>query len=173
MIWPAFWETYMQVKKQQLELDMEQQTGSKLGKDYVKAVCCHSVYLAYIQSESESYSVMSNSLPPHGLYGIFQARILGWLAFPFSRRYSQPRDQTWVSCIAGRFFTIWATWEAPVCYEVAVNFPTNVYQKEWLMLNITNVLARFAFNHIVYSHIRMESGLICLGEDQIKLLLFV
>ena len=39
--WPASWETYMQIKKQQLELDMEQQTGSKLGKEYVKAVYCH------------------------------------------------------------------------------------------------------------------------------------
>ena len=36
--WPASWETYMQVKKQQLELNMEQQTGSKLGKEYVKVV---------------------------------------------------------------------------------------------------------------------------------------
>ena len=36
--WPASWEICMQVKKQQLELDMEQQTGPKLGKDYVKAV---------------------------------------------------------------------------------------------------------------------------------------
>ena len=36
-IWPASWEICMQVKKQQLELDMEQQTGSKLGKEYVKA----------------------------------------------------------------------------------------------------------------------------------------
>ena len=35
----------MQVKKQQLELDMEQWTGSKLGKDYIKAVCCHPAYL--------------------------------------------------------------------------------------------------------------------------------
>ena len=35
--WPASWEIYMQVKKQQLELDMEQQTGSKLGKEYIKA----------------------------------------------------------------------------------------------------------------------------------------
>ena len=35
------WETCMQVKKQQLELDMEQQTGSKLGKEYDKAVYCH------------------------------------------------------------------------------------------------------------------------------------
>ena len=42
----------MQVKKQQLELDMEQQTGSKLVKDYVKAVYCHPAYLTYMQSTS-------------------------------------------------------------------------------------------------------------------------
>ena len=48
---PASWETCMQVKKQQLELDMEQWTGSKLGKDYVKAVYCYH-YLTYMQSIS-------------------------------------------------------------------------------------------------------------------------
>ena len=42
----------MQVKKQQLELDMEQQTGSKSGKEYVKAVYCHSAYLTHMQSTS-------------------------------------------------------------------------------------------------------------------------
>ena len=42
----------MQVKKQQLELDMEQQTGSKLEKEYVKAVFCHPAYLTYMQSTS-------------------------------------------------------------------------------------------------------------------------
>ena len=42
----------MQVKKQQLELDMEQQTGSKLGKGYDKAVYCHPAYLTYMQSRS-------------------------------------------------------------------------------------------------------------------------
>ena len=42
----------MQVKKQQLELDMEQQTGSKLGKEYIKAVYCHLAYLTYMQSTS-------------------------------------------------------------------------------------------------------------------------
>ena len=42
----------MQVKKQQLELNMEQQTGSKLGKEYVKAVYCHPAYLTYMQSTS-------------------------------------------------------------------------------------------------------------------------
>ena len=42
----------MQVKKQQLEPDMEQQTGSKVGKEYVKAVYCHPDYLTYIQNTS-------------------------------------------------------------------------------------------------------------------------
>ena len=44
--------TYMQVRKQQLEVDMEQQTGSKSGKEYVKAVYCHPTYLIYMQSIS-------------------------------------------------------------------------------------------------------------------------
>ena len=42
----------MQVKKQQLELDMEQQTGSNIGKEYIKPVYCHSAYLNYMQSTS-------------------------------------------------------------------------------------------------------------------------
>ena len=42
----------MQVKKQQLELDMEQQTSSKSGKEYIKAVYCHPAYLTYMQSTS-------------------------------------------------------------------------------------------------------------------------
>ena len=42
----------MQVKKQQVEMDMEQRTGSKLGKEYIKAVYCHHAYLTYIQSTS-------------------------------------------------------------------------------------------------------------------------
>ena len=49
--WPASWEICMQVRKQQLELDMEQ-TGSKSRKDYVKAVYCHPAYLTYMQSTS-------------------------------------------------------------------------------------------------------------------------
>ena len=49
---PASWEICTQVKKQQLELDMEQQTGSKSGKEYIKAVYCHAAYLTYMQSTS-------------------------------------------------------------------------------------------------------------------------
>ena len=49
---PASWGICMQVKKQQFEPDMEQWTGSKLGKEYDKAVYCHSAYLTYMQSTS-------------------------------------------------------------------------------------------------------------------------
>ena len=53
----------MQVKKQQLELDMEHQTGSNLGKEYVKAVYCHPAYLTYMQSTScEMLSWMKHKL---------------------------------------------------------------------------------------------------------------
>ena len=48
--WPACWEICRQVRKQHLELDVEQQTGSKLGKEDVKAVYCHPAYLTYMQS---------------------------------------------------------------------------------------------------------------------------
>ena len=61
---------------------------------------------------------MSSSLPPRlcsspgsSVHGILQARILGWVAIPFSREFSQPRDWTQVSCIAGGFFSVWATRE--------------------------------------------------------------
>ena len=50
--WPASWEICMQVRKQQLELDMEQQTGSKLRKEYIKALYFHLAYLTYMQSTS-------------------------------------------------------------------------------------------------------------------------
>ena len=52
MTWPASWEVSMQVKKQQLETDMEKQTRSKLGKEYLKSVHCHPAYLTYMQSTS-------------------------------------------------------------------------------------------------------------------------
>ena len=59
-------------------------------------------------SESESCSVVSDST----VHGILQARILEWVAVPFSRGSSQPRDWTGVFCIAGGFFTNWAIREA-------------------------------------------------------------
>ena len=50
--WSASWEICVQVRKQQLELDLEQQTGSRYERGYVKAVYCHPTYLTYMQSTS-------------------------------------------------------------------------------------------------------------------------
>ena len=55
---------------------------------------------------------MNCSLPASSIHGIFQARILEWVAMSFSRVSSWPRDWTWVSYIAGRLFTVWATRES-------------------------------------------------------------
>ena len=60
------------------------------------------------ETVSESHSVVSNSLRPPGVYtvwAILQDRIVEWVAFPFSRASSQPRNRSLVSHIAGRFFT--------------------------------------------------------------------
>ena len=64
--------------------------------------------LSHVQLFWTSWSV-ANQAPLS--MGIFQGIILEWIAMLFSRESSQPRDWTWVFCIAGRFFTIWATWE--------------------------------------------------------------
>ena len=57
---------------------------------------------------------MDCSSPGSSVHGILQARMLEWVAIPSSRGSSQPREWTWVSHIAGGFFTIWATGRAPI-----------------------------------------------------------
>ena len=111
---PVSWQTCMPVKKQQLEADMKQLTGSKLGREYIKAVYCHPAYLTYMQSVCV-HSVMPDSLQLHQLYPlgsadrrIFQSRILEWVAICFSRGSSIPRNRTHmscISCIGRKFFT--------------------------------------------------------------------
>ena len=72
----------MQVKKQQLEPDMEQQTSSKLGKEYVKAVYCHPAYLTYMQSTScEMPDWMKHKL---------ESRLLGEISTTSDTEMTQP-----------------------------------------------------------------------------------
>ena len=60
---------------------------------------------------------MSMFCSPSGssVHGVLQARILEWVAIPFSRESSWPRDQTQISCIPGKFFTVWAHQGSPAC----------------------------------------------------------
>ena len=73
--------------------------------------CPRNTSALFYLSESENHSVVSYSFRPQDctVHGILQARILEWVAFPFSGGSSQPRDRTQVSHITGRFFTSWAT----------------------------------------------------------------
>ena len=68
------------------------------------------------------------SPPGSSVHGILQARILEWAAIPFSRESSQPGDRTQVSCIKGRFFTIWAAREALSSVSLPCAFSMTVSQ---------------------------------------------
>ena len=85
-------------------------------------ILTHQFPLSYwfleIGSESESHSVMPNCT----VHEILQVRILEWVAFPFSRGSSQPRDQTQFSCIADGFFTSWALREALLEITSQINY---------------------------------------------------
>ena len=108
-------------------------------------------------------SVVSDSLWLYGLYsppgssahGILQARILEWVTIPFFRGSSQHRDRTWVSYIAGRFFTDWAT-RVCFCYAYAILFflaiyyimqflLTHVYMSSIVTLSIDNYIEPCSF----------------------------
>ena len=69
------------------------------------------------------YSCQGNPMD-YTVHRILQARILEWASIPFSRGSSQPRDWTWVSCIVGGFFTIWATREAQEYWSGYQIFPS-------------------------------------------------
>ena len=73
-IWPTSWEICMQVRKQQLESVMEQQTGSKLGKEYIKAVYCLPAYLTYMHSTL--------------------SKMLGWMKLKLESRLSREISMT-------------------------------------------------------------------------------
>ena len=74
------------------------------------------------------------------VHGILQTRILWWVAFPFSRWSSQPRDWTQVSCIAGRFFKSWARREARATMEPHIIYFTQcLFISSWHLLAIINL----------------------------------
>ena len=96
---------------------------------------CGILYLQYsisyeekvVQSCLTLWDPMNCSRQGSSVRGILQARMLEWVAIPFSRGSSWPRNWTWVSCIAGKFFTIWATREANNIVYLILN------KKSWLI----------------------------------------
>ena len=90
---------------------------------FVLHICMLCMYAKWNISHSvvsNSCNPMNYSPPGSSAHGILQTAILEWVTLPFSKGFSQPRDRTQVSHIAGRFFTIWATREAGMCVCVCV-----------------------------------------------------
>ena len=96
---------------------------------------CVCVCVLVIQSCPTLCDRMDCSLPGSSVHGILQARTLEWVAISYSRVSSQPRNQTQVSCITGRFFTVWATREATLPSVLRFFFFT-----------------RISFNHLLINH---------------------
>ena len=95
--WPASWKICMQVKKQQVELDLEQQTGSKSGKVYIKAVYCHPAFLICMQNTSwEMLDWMKHKLESSLLGEISITSICRWHhTYGRKRRTKEPLDEKW------------------------------------------------------------------------------
>ena len=103
--------------------------------------CCYSIAVVFFLSfpntlccrTSNFYLTLCDpidcSLSGSSVHGILQASVLEWVAVPFSKGSSQPRDRTQVSCIAGRFFTIWTTKEAHLGTRIAfvAFWTTNIF----------------------------------------------
>ena len=103
---------------------------------------------------------MDCSPPDSSVHGIRQVRILEWVAIPFSRESSWLRDQTWVSCIAGAFFTIQATREALKCTLEWMYPPKFVcwspifqYLRMWLYLEVGLLKWWLRLNEILWVHL--------------------
>ena len=126
-LWKTMWEF---LKKQEVELPYDSAvliTGKVLVPQSSPILC----------------NPMDWSPPGSSIHGISQTRMLEWVAISFSRGYSQSRDQTQVSCISGRFFTIWATREAPVFSKIHKFFSLNsvllkIYLKSFKCMGFKN-----------------------------------
>ena len=135
---PASWEACIQVRRQQLEPDMEQNTGSKLRKEFIKALYCHLAYLTYMQRAwvlshfthvwlfATLLSVACQLVCPWGL-----SRQEYWSGLPCPPPGDHPHPgikpaSLKFPTLAGGFFTTSATWEVPIC-RVVVQSPSHVW----------------------------------------------
>jgi len=126
---------------------------------------------------------MDCSPPDSSVCGIFQARVLEWVAISFSRGSSQPRDWTRVSRIAGGLFTIWATREAPfmrtqwkdgclwsrkddftrhqVCWHSDLRLPVSRTRREKFLLPFNDIVSIFAMSLNLFKSIFNDYIILC------------
>ena len=115
------------------------------------------------------------SPPGSSVHGILQARILEWVAIPFPRGSFWPRNQGQVSCTAGRFFTVWATREAPWAIwrrHIQLNAKTKVYSY-WVLKNACLNLYQDAEHYHFYQDVRCYYHPRDFPKSERRLFLFV
>ena len=88
----------------------------------------HEKVKALVTKPCPTHDPMGCSLPGSSVHGISQARMLEWVAIPFSRRSSWPRDQIQVACIVGRFFT---------CLQITYHVPATVLSTLWQLISFS------------------------------------
>ena len=99
------------------------------------------------------------SPPGFSVCGILQARILEWVAIPSSRGSSPTRDWTWVSCIAGGFFTVWSTREAPLeCLPHAILFKGLFAQLPYFIFTTTLYISTMIISTLDMSELKHREG---------------
>ena len=112
------WNTHSSILSWKIPLIEKSGALQSVGLDMTECTHTHNKSENEItQSCLTLWDPMECSLQGSSVHGIFQARLLEWVAISFSRRSSQPRDQTLFSHIASRCFTIWATREAHNCLK--------------------------------------------------------
>ena len=112
------WPAYRGVEGKQVRAEAKVQ-GSDLKDAYYNKLRTLVFFILTISVlAAQSYPTLCNPIdyspPGSSVDGILQVRVLEWVAIPFIRGSSWPRDRTWVSCIAGKFFTIWTVREVPI-----------------------------------------------------------
>ena len=121
-------------------------------------------YLAYVLKVHMKVKVTQSCLTLwypmyYRVHGILQARILEWVAFPFSRGSSQHRGRTQVSCTAGWFFTIWVTSKAPYFHFSRFTYIVE-YVRVYFLLNLNNT-SLYVYKPHLFIHSFIDGYLVC------------
>ena len=112
-----------------------------------------------IQSSLTLFDPVDCSPPGSSVCGILQARILEWVGIPSSRGPSRTRDGTWVSCIAGRFFTERATREAPLgCLPRAISFKVLYVQLLYFIFTTTLYISTMISSTLDMRKLKLREG---------------
>ena len=117
----------------------------------------HYLYVLVAQLCPTLCDPINCNLPGSSVHRYLQARILEWVAIPFSRGSSWPRNWTQISCTAGKFFTIWATREAPITsIDFYINF-ISYYLAELLFVLVLLLVVSLTISRFIILSTKIDS----------------